>query len=46
MPDPAPSAMAKSIRWWDGVALTLSLPAALFVSLGYRRAFREFIERA
>lgn len=27
--------MAKSIRWWDGVALTLSLPAALFVSLGY-----------
>ena len=35
MPDPAPSAMAKSIRWWDGVALTLSLPAALFVSLGY-----------
>ena len=27
--------LVKSIRWWDGVALTLSLPAALFVSLGY-----------
>lgn len=27
--------LAKSIRWWDGVALTLSLPAALFVGLGY-----------
>jgi amino acid transporter len=27
--------MIKSIRWWDGVALTLSLPAALFISLGY-----------
>ncbi|WP_442113444.1 APC family permease [Pseudomonas sp. NUPR-001] len=25
----------KSIRWWDGVAITLSLPAALFVGLGY-----------
>ncbi len=33
--DHVPSALAKSIRWWDGVALTLSLPAALFVSLGY-----------
>ena len=32
--DTVPSALAKSIRWWDGVALTLSLPAALFVSLG------------
>jgi amino acid transporter len=32
--DEAPS-LAKSIRWWDGVAITLSLPAALFVSLGY-----------
>jgi len=27
--------MEKSIRWWDGVALTMSLPAALFISLGY-----------
>src|SRR5579872_879577 len=27
--------LTKSIRWWDGVAVTLSLPAALFVSLGY-----------
>ncbi|NBA98376.1 APC family permease [Pseudomonas sp. R5(2019)] len=25
----------KTIRWWDGVAITLSLPAALFVGLGY-----------
>ncbi|MDZ3992127.1 APC family permease [Pseudomonas sp. Teo4] len=32
----APSAqLVKSIRWWDGVAITLSLPAALFVGLGY-----------
>lgn len=28
-------ALAKTIRWWDGVAITLSLPAALFVGLGY-----------
>jgi amino acid transporter len=28
------SAFAKTLRWWDGVAITLSLPAALFVSLG------------
>ncbi|VXC14909.1 APC family permease [Pseudomonas sp. 8AS] len=27
--------LAKTIRWWDGVAITLSLPAALFVGLGY-----------
>ncbi len=27
--------MEKTLRWWDGVAITLSLPAALFVSLGY-----------
>ncbi|WP_286912305.1 MULTISPECIES: APC family permease [unclassified Pseudomonas] len=32
----APTAqLVKSIRWWDGVAITLSLPAALFVGLGY-----------
>ncbi|WP_158491044.1 APC family permease [Metapseudomonas resinovorans] len=29
------AALAKTIRWWDGVAITLSLPAALFVGLGY-----------
>jgi amino acid transporter len=29
-----PHALTKSLRWWDGVAITLSLPAALFVSLG------------
>lgn len=35
-PGSEPSAvLAKSIRWWDGVAITLSLPAALFVGLGY-----------
>ncbi|HVW71399.1 MAG TPA: APC family permease [Steroidobacteraceae bacterium] len=28
------SGLEKTIRWWDGVAITLSLPAALFVSLG------------
>jgi hypothetical protein len=33
--DAEPHVLAKSLRWWDGVALTLSLPAALFVSLGY-----------
>jgi amino acid permease len=25
--------LTKTLRWWDGVAITLSLPAALFVSL-------------
>lgn len=30
-----PAVLAKTIRWWDGVAITLSLPAALFVGLGY-----------
>ncbi len=35
-PGSEPSAvLEKSIRWWDGVAITLSLPAALFVGLGY-----------
>lgn len=35
-PGSAPTAaLAKTIRWWDGVAITLSLPAALFVGLGY-----------
>jgi len=29
------AALVKSIRWWDGVAITLSLPAALFVGLGW-----------
>lgn len=24
----------RTLRWWDGVAVTLSLPAALFISLG------------
>lgn len=32
--EPAPG-FEKTIRWWDGVAITLSLPAALFVGLGY-----------
>jgi len=27
--------LVKSIRWWDGVAIVLSLPAALFVGLGW-----------
>lgn len=36
IPGAAPTAaLVKSIRWWDGVAITLSLPAALFVGLGY-----------
>lgn len=25
----------KKLRWWDGVAISLSIPAALFISLGY-----------
>lgn len=33
-PNPsAGHAIPKTLRWWDGVAITLSLPAALFVSL-------------
>ncbi|MGI3785920.1 MAG: amino acid permease, partial [Janthinobacterium lividum] len=26
---------AKTLRWWDGFTISLSIPAALFVSLGY-----------
>lgn len=28
------SELEKSLRWWDGVTITLGLPAALFVGLG------------
>jgi len=34
-PDSSTHNLAKSIRWWDGVAIVLSLPAALFVGLGW-----------
>jgi amino acid transporter len=35
-PDIEPTTeLSKTIRWWDGVAIALSLPATLFVSLGY-----------
>ncbi|RBP64926.1 amino acid/polyamine/organocation transporter (APC superfamily) [Brevibacterium sanguinis] len=26
---------AKTLRWWDGFAISLSIPAALFINLGY-----------
>ena len=28
-------AYAKTLRWWDGFTISLSIPAALFISLGY-----------
>jgi len=34
-PQSSTVSLAKSIRWWDGVAIVLSLPAALFVGLGW-----------
>jgi len=34
-PNSSTVTLTQSIRWWDGVAITLSLPAALFVGLGW-----------
>jgi amino acid transporter len=32
-------AYAKTLRWWDGFTISLSIPAALFISLGYGIGF-------
>ncbi len=32
-------AYPKTLRWWDGFTISLSIPAALFVSLGYAIGF-------
>jgi amino acid transporter len=31
----APEAFKKSLYWWDGFAISLSIPAALFIGVGY-----------
>ncbi|MCV7226667.1 APC family permease [Mycolicibacterium komossense] len=37
-PDTQP-AYEKTLRWWDGFTISLSIPAALFISLGYGIGF-------
>jgi amino acid transporter len=32
---PGDHAYEKTLRWWDGFTISLSIPAALFISLGY-----------
>jgi amino acid transporter len=33
--DIEPHVYAKTLRWWDGFTISLSIPAALFVGMGY-----------